>query len=129
MDFIGSNGFGITTTCPQDCYPPGLKDFLHHDKVPATDKQTRVARFEQPILALKHVPVQGNNKAYTRTMVSFQSTAATNLSGVNNLSSLTLCVQPKYRGNKTNKLAWLWNRMRPGNFISTTIMEWTQWIT
>ena len=33
MDYIGKNGFGITTTCRRDRFPPGLKDFLHHDKV------------------------------------------------------------------------------------------------
>jgi hypothetical protein len=39
-------------------------------------------------------------------MVSFQSTSGTNIAGVNNLLSLTLYVQPKYRGNKNNKFAW-----------------------
>ena len=38
--------------------------------------------------------------------VSFQSTGATNIAGVNNLSSLTLYVQPKYRLSKKNKFAW-----------------------
>ena len=44
MEYIGSKGFGITTTCCRDQFPPGLKDFLHHEKVPATDKRTRVAQ-------------------------------------------------------------------------------------
>ena len=106
MDYIGKNGFGITTTCRRDRFPPGLKDFLHHDKVPSTDKRTRVARFEQPILAIKKVVCEAPLKSYTRTVVSFQSTGATNLTGVNNLPSLTLYVQPKYRGAKNTKLAW-----------------------
>ncbi len=37
--------------------------------------------------------------------MSFQSTGAINISGVNNLLSLTLYVQPKYRGTKKNKFA------------------------
>jgi hypothetical protein len=106
MEYIGSKGFGITTTCRRDRFPPGLKDFLHHEKVPATDKRTRVARFEQPIFAVKQMEKDGDAKEYTRTIVSFQSTGATNITGVNNLISLTLYVQPKYRGNKNNKLAW-----------------------
>jgi hypothetical protein len=106
MEYIGRKGFGITTTCRRDRFPQGLKDYLHHEKVASTDKRTRVARFEQPILAVKHVGISGTDKAYTQTLVSFQSTGATNLTGVNNLMSLTLYVQPKYRGSKANKLAW-----------------------
>lgn len=106
MQYIGSKGFGMTATCRRDRFPPGLKEFLHHDKVPSTDKRTRVARFEQPILAIKKVKENGDQKAYTQTMVSFQSTSGTNITGVNNLLSLTLYVQPKYRGNKNKKFAW-----------------------
>jgi len=64
MEYIGQQGFGITTTCRRDRFPPGLKDYVHHDKVPSTDKRTRVARFEQPILAVKKMEVDGTNKAY-----------------------------------------------------------------
>ena len=106
MTFMGENGFGMTCTCRRDRFPPGLKPHFHHDKVASTDKRTRVARFEQPILAVKRVDAEGENKAYTRTMVSFQSTGATNIAGVNNLMSLTLYVQPKFRGRKSNKFAW-----------------------
>ena len=106
MQYIGTKGFGITTTCRRDRYPPGLKEFLNHLKVPSHDKKTRVARFEQPILAVKHVNEMAPNKSYTRTVVSFQSTGATTLTGVNNLSSLRLYVQPKFRGRANNKFAW-----------------------
>jgi len=106
MEYIGRRGFGITTTCRRDRFPPGLKDYLHHDKVTSTDKRTRVARFEQPIMAVKHIARSGTDKAYTRTLVSFQSTGATNFTGVNNLMSLSLYVQPKFRGAKNHKLAW-----------------------
>ncbi len=66
----------------------------------------RVARFEQPIVAIKKVIENGGQKAYTQTMVTFQSTSGTNIAGVNNLLLLTLHVQPKYRGNKNNKFVW-----------------------
>ena len=48
----------------------------------------------------------GDKKPYTRTFVSFQSTGATNIAGVDNLLSLTLYIQPKYREAKNNKFAW-----------------------
>lgn len=103
MKYIGKKGFGITTTCRCDRYPPGLKDFVNH----AHDrKKTRVARFEQPIIAVKHVTGKAPDKSYTRTLVSFQSTGATTLTGVNNLTSLRLYVQPKFRRRAGNKFAW-----------------------
>ena len=106
MEYIGKKGFGITTTCRRDRYPPGLKEFVNHLKVPSHDKKTRVARFEQPILAVKHVTTEAPDKNYTRTLVSFQSTGATTITGVNNLLSLRLYVQPKFRGRAGNKFAW-----------------------
>lgn len=63
----------------------------------------------QPIVAIK--PVEETNyqhptKAYTKTLVSFQSTGATNISGVNNLPSAGLYVSVKSRGKKPNKRHW-----------------------
>jgi hypothetical protein len=105
MDYIGKNGFGITTNCCCDHFPKGLKDYFHHQKIPSHDKKTRVAWFKQPIFAVKRVEKDNDKKAYTRTFVSFQSNGGTNISGVNNLLSLTLYVQPKYSGTKKNKFA------------------------
>jgi hypothetical protein len=45
-------------------------------------------------------------KLTQKTFVSFQSTGATNISGVNNLLLLTLYIQSKYMGMKKNKFAW-----------------------
>jgi len=70
-----------------------------------TNKRTRVARFKQPIFAVNRVQANDDKKPYTRTIVSFQSTGLTDIAGVNNLLSLTLFVQPKYRGAKNNKFA------------------------
>jgi hypothetical protein len=106
MDYIRKNGFGIRTTCQRDCFPKGLKDYFHHEKVPSHDKRKRVAWFEQPIFAVKRVEKDNDKKAYTKTFVSFQSTSATNISGVNNLLSLKLYIQPKFRGAKKNTFAW-----------------------
>jgi hypothetical protein len=88
MSFMGENGFRMTCTCCRDRFPPGLKRYFNHEKVLSTDKKTRVARFEQPIFAVNRVQAKDDKKPYTRTLVSFQSTGATNIAGVNNLLSL-----------------------------------------
>ncbi len=48
----------------------------------------------------------GSTKAYTRTLVSFQSTGATNICGVNNLPSMTNYVSKKARGKGKTKRVW-----------------------
>ena len=114
MDYIGRKGFGVTCTVRRDRYPAGLKPYLHHDVVKATDMKTKVMRFGNPIVAIKEVPAIEENKdegiekaeAYTKTLVSFQSTGATNIGGVNNLSSCELYVRKKDRGRKDNKYVW-----------------------
>ncbi len=50
----------------------------------------KVARFKQPIFEVKRVEKDNDKEAYTKTFVSFHSTGATTISGVNNLLSLTL---------------------------------------
>jgi hypothetical protein len=57
-----------------------------------------------PIVAIKQQPaVGGSNKAYTKTLVSFQSTGATNIGGVNNLPLVTNYVSKKVRGKGKTK--------------------------
>jgi len=78
---------------------------LHQDRVIAGDPRAKAMRFMQPIVAIKQVgettptaPVTAGvapTKAYTKTLVSFQSTGATNISGVNNLPSAGLYVSVK----------------------------------
>jgi len=114
MDYIGRKGYGITCTVRRDRYPVGLKPYLHHDKVLSTGIRTKVMRFGNPIVAIKEVPALEENKeegikeakAYTKTLVSFQSTGPTNIAGVNNLSSCELYVKKKDRGRKDNKYVW-----------------------
>ena len=31
MDYAGRLGFGLTTTCRRDRFPPGLKNYVYHD--------------------------------------------------------------------------------------------------
>ncbi len=106
LDYAGRKGFGITQICCCDCFPEGLKEYLHHEVVNAGDARPKAMRFEKPIVAVKQVPA-GNDggvatKPYTKTLVSFQSTSATNISGVNNLPSANLFVTVKLQGKTPN---------------------------
>jgi hypothetical protein len=56
-------------------------------------------RFEKPIVVVKQVPAgelgSVATKPYTKTLVLFQSTGATNISGVNSLPLVNLYITVK----------------------------------
>jgi len=109
MKLIGRKGYGATMTNRRDRFPPGLKEYLHHDKVTTGCKKAKAMRFEMPIVAIKQEQGDANNasaRPYTRTLVSFQSTGATNICGVNNLPSVSLYVAKRVRGKGPNKRIW-----------------------
>lgn len=114
MDYAGGLGFGLTMTCRRDRFPTGLKMYFHHDKTTPKDQRSKCMRFESPIVAVKQVAETATTKAFQRTHVSFQSTGATNISGVNNLSSCNLSVSRRERGIGENKRIWgiEWNEAR-----------------
>lgn len=116
-DMAGELGMGLTLTCRRDRFPPGTKDYFHSDKV-SVDQRTKVMRFGNPIFARKQVKGTKNN--YTKTFASFQSTGATNISGVNNVPSLQLCGVTKSRGQGLEKRQWAieWNEAR-GTYLAT----------
>jgi hypothetical protein len=67
-------------------------------------------QFEKPFIAVKQVPA-GNNggvatKLYTKTLVLFQLTGVTNISGVNNIPSANLYVTVKLQGKMPNLRSW-----------------------
>lgn len=131
MKFIGERGFGMTMTCRRDRLPEGLKEYLHHEKKKegtGPDSRQKVMKYHQPIVAIKQVPATpapstartatttaaaatttaaaATTKAYTMTLVSFQSTGSTNITGVNNLPSVSLYVEERRRGRKGNMRRW-----------------------
>ena len=99
MDYVGSHGYGITCTTRRDCLPTELKKYLHHEKKDSNNARMKVMRFENPICVTKYVAATPKTKAYTKNLVSFQSTGSTNISGVNNLLSLKLYVAKRTRGS------------------------------
>ncbi len=106
MDWLGRKGYGATMTNRQDCFPKGLKPYLHHDKVVAGCPKAKAMHFAMPIVATKQQPAVEESKAYTETLVSFQSTGVTNICGVNNLPSMTNYVSKKVRGKGKTKRVW-----------------------
>ena len=106
MDWLGRKGCGTAMTNRQDCFPKGLKPYLHHDKVVAGTPKAKAMHFAMPIVTIKQQPAVEESKAYTKTLVSFQSTGATNICGVNNLLSVTNYVSKKVRGKGKTKRVW-----------------------
>lgn len=79
LDFAGGKGFGLTMNQRKDRFPQGLKPYCHHEKLEGhKDARAKVMRFSNPIVPVKKVPAEDNSKTYTKTLVSFQSTGATN---------------------------------------------------
>ncbi len=73
--------------------------------------RSKVARFEQPIIAVKHVKHQDSDRKtdkndYVLCHVSFQSTRGTNISTVNALSLVDLYVQGCSKGRGQQKRTW-----------------------
>ena len=105
-DFIGQHGFGQVSTIRRDRLPKDCKkESFHYVKAVAVDDRSRMARFEQPIVAVKHVePTSG--EPYNIVHVSFQSTGSTNIQTVNALSKVALYVRERNRGRGANKRVW-----------------------
>jgi hypothetical protein len=106
MDWLGRKGYGTTMTNRQDCFPKGLKPYLHHDKVVAGCPKAKAMYFAMPIVAIKQQPAVEESKAYTKTLVSYQSTGATIICGVKNLTLVTYYVSKKVRGKGKTKCVW-----------------------
>jgi len=69
----------------RDHFPQGLKEYLHHDKVSPACTKAKAMHYAMPIIAIKQCPAVNESKAFTQTLVFFQSTGATNICGMNNL--------------------------------------------
>jgi hypothetical protein len=68
----------------------------------------RVARFEQPVIAVKEVKFQPDSekKSYMIVHVSFQSTGSTNITTINTLDQVELYVAKRERGRGVTKQIW-----------------------
>ena len=105
-EWIGQKGFGEIMTCRRDRLPSGVPAKYWHKQRTDTSKRTKVARFFQPIVAVKKVEATENHCAYRRVNVSFQSTSSCNISTVNALSKCGLTVHKRERGVLDAKRTW-----------------------
>ena len=101
LDYVGGLGFGIIGTNARDVLPADISK--HHLHVIKTQSNTvsKVARFNQPIVAVKN-----NENGSQRAHVSFQSTSSCNIATVNALNECKLFVEIRERGRKNNKRHW-----------------------
>ena len=105
---VGENGWKCNVTCRRDRFPSGVpKKYFHSLKECKVDARSRVARFEEPIIAVKHVvSTEPGKKDYTIVHISFQSTGSTNIQCVNVLKEVTNFVRQRERGRGATKRFW-----------------------
>lgn len=107
LDYMGERGWKGTMTTRRDRLPVNKK-YLHHKKETPINQVSKVARYENPVILVKHsTPPEGSElKPYTRTHCSFQSTGSCNISMVNACQEIGLYVRPKERGRGNDKRIW-----------------------
>ncbi len=106
LTWIGEHGIGATMTCRRDRLPPNVPAKHCYKLKTDTSKKTKVARFFQPVVAVKNVPATNMTEAYRRVHVSFQLTSFCNISTVNALHQCNLTVAKRERGISVNKRTW-----------------------
>ena len=101
QNWIGENKFGCIATTARNFLPKDIpKVHLHHLKSTPGCKKSKVARFTQPIVAVKSYPT------YERAHISFQSTSSTNITTTNALNTCKLFVEIRERGRGESKRHW-----------------------
>ena len=96
--YVANKGYGMTTTLRRDRIPKGLpSSCLHVKKTAPHDKRAKVAKFLQPIVAVKKV-----SDDILLQLTSFQSTSSCNILSVNAYNHCSLYAATKERGRISN---------------------------
>ncbi len=96
--YLGEGGWKGTMTCRCDRLPKSVpRKYFNFIKAAPVNARSKVARFEHPTVAVKHVKHQDSDtvndkKDYVLCHVLFQSTGGTNISTVNALLPVDLFV-------------------------------------
>jgi hypothetical protein len=112
LRYLGEGGWKGTVTCRRDRLPKSVtRKYFNFIKAAPVNARSKVARFEQPIIAAKHVKYQVSDRVadkndYILCHVSFQSTRGTNISMVNALLLVDLYVQDCSKGRGQQKRTW-----------------------
>ena len=72
MDYAGEHGFGLTMTCRRDRLHKDVSSTYWHKERTDSSQTFKVARFFNPVVAVKDVISHEEKKAYRRVHVSFQ---------------------------------------------------------
>ena len=107
FELIGQKGYRCTMTCRRDRFPRDIPKHFLHIKKTDTSSRTKVARFVEPIVAVKEGVCNDGTSKYQRAHVSFQSTSSCNISTVNALNSCKSSVWAKERGQDDRKRRWV----------------------
>ena len=109
IKYIGELGGRGTWTTARGRLPEGIpKKYLQCKKEVQINARSKAARYENPVVAVKHVafPEGAAQKPYSVVHVSFQSTGSTNITCVNALRELKLFVRKRERGRGASKRVW-----------------------
>ena len=109
VKYVGEMGGQGTWTTARGRLPEGIpKEYLESRKDVKVGPRSKAARYENPVVAVKHIdfPEGDEKKPYTWVHVSFQSTGSTNITCVNALRELKLFVRKRERGKGDSKHVW-----------------------
>jgi hypothetical protein len=109
LRYLGEGGWKQTMTCRCDRLPKSVpRKYFNFIKAAPVNARSKVAQFEQPIIAVKHVKHQDSDrvtdkKDYVLCYVSFQSTGGTNIYTINALLLVDLYVRDCSKGRVQQK--------------------------
>jgi hypothetical protein len=112
LRYLGEGGWKGTMTCRCDRLPKSVpRKYFNFIKAALVNAISKVARFEQPIIAVEHVKHQDSDtvtekKNYNLCHVSSQSTGGTNISTVNAQLLVDLHVCKCNKGRGPQKKTW-----------------------
>ena len=66
MDYAGEHGFGLTMTCRRNRLPKDIPSTYWHKERTDSGQRCKVARFFNPVVAVKDVIAHEENKAYRK---------------------------------------------------------------
>jgi hypothetical protein len=93
LHYLGEGGWKGTMTCRHNRLPKSLpKIYFNFIKAAPVNARSKVARFEKPIVAVKHVKHQDSDTVNEKKDYILQSTGGTNIHTVNSLSLVDLYV-------------------------------------
>ena len=104
MEYPGEKGLARIMTSRRNYLPKDINfEYLQKLKIDPTNKYAEIARFAEPIVAVKNDP----NGKWQRYHVSFQSTSSCNISTVNAHNEVFNYVELRGRGRGSNKKKWV----------------------